>query len=109
MAHGFGKFGVPVTVVRCVHHLCDTDGVEDVGQDGFFRLTGEADLGISGRTLTLSMGYRQGYDSMSPKCRHGEKSKRLKLVKLAAHGHGGDPDLNIVSMETSWRHHSASS
>ena len=98
-----------MTVIRCVHHLRDPDGVEDVRQDGFFRLTGEANLGISRQTLALSTAYRQGCGSMSPKCLHGGKSKGLKLVKLGAHGRGGDPDLNIVSMETSWRHQLASS
>ena len=85
-----------MTIIRCVHHLGNPDGVEDVRQDGFFRLTGEADLGILGQTLALSMGYGQGQIPMSPKCLHGGSFE----VRSA---------LGFEGMETSWRHQSASS
>ena len=90
-----------MTIIRCVHYLRDPDGVEDVRQDGFFRLTGEADLGLLGQTLTLSTAYRQGYTTVSPKSLHDESLAYLKELKLSVHGCGGDPDLNIVRMETS--------
>jgi hypothetical protein len=105
-----------VTVIRCVHHLRDPDGVEDVRQDGFFRLTGEADLGLLGQTLTLSMGYRQGNTTMSPKCLHGGQSKGLIvsnstrfIVRLVLGDRSNAGALGFDGMETSWRHQPASS
>jgi hypothetical protein len=95
--------------------LRDPDGVEDVRQDGFFRLTGEADLGTLGQTLALSMGYRQGNITMSPKCLHGGYLTKLDLRKNAvdcglpfALIAASDPSLSILGMETSWRHHERS-
>src|SRR5512132_3327274 len=109
MAHGFGKFGIPVAVVRCVHHLGDADGFEHVGQDRFLGLTGKADLGISRQKFAFSITYRQRCVPMSPKCLHGGDCAHSKWLKLAVRDCDDDPDLNIEGMETSWRHQSASS
>ena len=107
-----------MTIIRCVHHLGNPDGVEDVRQDGFFRLTGvkqqtrpadQTRPGTIGPNINAFNGLPSSYTTMSPKSLHDESLAYLKELKLSVHGCGGDPDLNIVRMETSWRHQSASS
>jgi len=60
-----------VTVIRCVHHLSDADGVEHIRQNRFFRLTGKADLLLSRLRLAFSITYHQRWGAMSPKCLRG--------------------------------------
>src|SRR5262245_43952026 len=90
MTHGFGELRVPVTVVGCIHHLGDTDGVEHIGQDCFLGLAGKADLLVSLPKQAFSITYLRPWGRMSPKCLHGESlsvssiSKRAKAGKLVA-------------------------
>src|SRR5262245_51187226 len=78
MAHGFGKFRIPVTVVGCIHHLSDAEAVEDVRQNCFFRLAGKADLGAADDLRRFALA---------------ERPLRAKLLKMLIESFSpeGDP------------------
>ena len=112
MPHGFGIFRVPVTIIRCVHHLSDADGVEHIRQNRFFRLTGKADLGISHQRFVFSISYRQRCGPMSPKCLHDGNHESLTSPgsqQTATKTGQVFPNVEVLGMETSWRHQFASS
>src|SRR5262249_3252387 len=81
MAHGFGELRVPVTVVGCIHHLGDADGVEHIGQDCFLGLAVKADRRATNLKLAFSITYLQPWGVERRKKQMTRKTSILVLFE----------------------------